>query len=42
MGKYDLPAMITAILNHLPDYKKLTYVGYSQGTTEMFSALALN
>lgn len=42
MGKYDLPAMINGILNHVPEYKNLTYVGYSQGTTQMFSALALN
>ena len=42
MGKYDLTATVTAILNHLPDYNDLSYVGYSQGTTQMFSALALN
>lgn len=42
MGKYDQPAMINAIINHLHGYNDLTYVGYSQGTTQMFSALALN
>ena len=40
MGKFDQPAQITAILSCLPDYDKLTYVGYSQGTTQMFSALS--
>ena len=42
MGKFDLPAMINGILNTVSNHKKLTYVGYQQGNTEMFSALALN
>lgn len=41
MGKFDQPAQIGAVLNHLK-IKTLTYVGYSQGTSQMFSALAMN
>lgn len=41
MGEYDLPAMIDGILNYT-GRKTLTYLGYSQGATQMFSALALN
>ena len=34
--------MIKGILNFVPNYKDLTYVGFQQGNTQMFSALALN
>jgi len=40
MGKYDVPAFIDKILENTPDYKKVTYVGFSQGTTQMFYGLA--
>lgn len=33
MGQYDQPAQIGGILNFLPDYDDLTYIGYSQGTS---------
>ena len=42
MGQHDLPAMIHGILNFVPRYKDLTYVGFQEGNTQMFSALALN
>jgi len=42
MGQYDLPAMIGGILSELPSYNKLTYIGYSQGTSQMFTALSYN
>lgn len=41
MGKYDMPATVDAILDKLGK-KKLTYIGYSQGTAQMFSALSYN
>ena len=41
MGKYDLPAVITKILK-VTGAAKLSYIGHSQGTTQMFSALAEN
>lgn len=41
MGKYDLPAVITKILE-VTGASKLSYIGHSQGTTQMFSALAEN
>ena len=37
-GKYDLPAQIDAALK-LSGQEKVTYVGHSQGTTQMFYAL---
>jgi len=33
MGEHDLPAMINGILNFLPSYKDLTYVGFQEGNT---------
>lgn len=44
MAKYDQPAMVNGILNFLDNdqYQDLTYIGYSQGTTQMFTALAHN
>jgi lysosomal acid lipase/cholesteryl ester hydrolase len=41
MGKFDLPAFITYILAKTGE-KKLSYMGHSQGTSQMFSALAEN
>ena len=41
MGKYDLPAMIEFILQST-GRTNLTYVGHSQGTTQMFAALTMN
>ena len=38
MGKYDVPANIKYVLG-VTGKAKLTYVGYSQGTTQMFAAL---
>jgi len=39
LGKYDLPAQVDYVLEHA-NQDKLTYVGHSQGTTQMFTALA--
>lgn len=39
MAKYDEPAMIDYVLN-LTGQQTLSYVGHSQGTTLMFTALA--
>lgn len=39
MGKYDLFAQIGYIKN-LTGVEKIGYVGYSQGTLEMFYALS--
>lgn len=39
MGKYDLPAFISHILTINTTKNKLIYIGHSQGTTAMFSAL---
>ena len=41
MGKYDLPAIITKALA-VSGAKKLSYVGHSQGTSQMFYALSYN
>lgn len=41
MGKYDLPAIYNKIYS-LTWKSKIGYVGHSQGTTQMFSALAEN
>lgn len=38
-GKYDTPAMIDYIQS-LTGHEKVSYIGHSQGTTQMFSALA--
>jgi len=39
MAKYDLPVMIDYVLKE-SNQNKLAYVGHSQGTTQMFTALA--
>ena len=39
MGTYDVPAVIDAIQSKT-DGQKVAYIGHSQGTTEMFSALS--
>ena len=41
LGKYDLPAMIDRIRDQT-DFDHVSYIGHSQGTTQMFSALAEN
>ena len=41
MGKYDVPAMLNKI-TEVSGTKKVSYVGYSQGTSQMFYALATN
>ena len=41
MGTYDLPAVIDTIQTKT-DGQKVAYVGHSQGTTQMFSALSEN
>ena len=39
MGKYDLPA-ITNFIKGRTGVAKMAYIGYSQGTTQMFYSLA--
>ena len=39
LGKYDAPAQIDFV-RHKTGFEKITYVGHSQGTSQMFSALA--
>lgn len=39
MGRYDVPAMLDKIIE-VSDNEKVSYVGYSQGTSQMFYALA--
>jgi lysosomal acid lipase/cholesteryl ester hydrolase len=41
MGQYDLPAMIDYIRNKTGK-EKIFYIGHSQGTAQMFSALTYN
>mmetsp|Transcript_14661 Transcript_14661/g.24981 ORF Transcript_14661/g.24981 Transcript_14661/m.24981 type:complete len:275 (+) Transcript_14661:632-1456(+) len=41
LGKFDVPAQIEFALNSTAE-EKLTYIGHSQGTTQMFFALAEN
>lgn len=41
MAKYDVPANIDYIINET-NVSKVAYVGHSQGTTQMFAALADN
>jgi pimeloyl-ACP methyl ester carboxylesterase len=41
MGDYDIPASIDYV-RKVTGQEKVTYVGHSQGTTQMFSALASN
>lgn len=38
MGKYDLPAMVQEITKKT-ESEKISYVGHSQGTTQMFASL---
>ena len=38
MGDYDLPAQIQFVKTHTGQ-EKITYIGHSQGTTQMFYAL---
>jgi hypothetical protein len=38
MGMYDIPAMYEEILSVCPEHK-ITVIGYSQGTSEMFAGL---
>lgn len=42
MGLHDLPAFFEHILQHNKFSKKLIYIGHSQGTVQMFCALAQN
>lgn len=39
MGLYDLPAMFDKVTD-VTGVEKLSYIGHSQGTTQMFYALA--
>lgn len=39
MGQYDLPAVIDHIV-YITGNEKISYVGHSQGTTELFYGLA--
>ena len=41
MGEYDVPAM-TEYARKISGKKKIAYVGHSQGTSQMFYALATN
>ena len=41
MGLYDTPAVIDYIIEQT-DQPKVAYIGHSQGTTQMFYALAEN
>ena len=41
MGMYDAPAQIDEVLK-ITGKQKISYVGYSQGTSQMFSALSYN
>lgn len=41
MGKYDLPAQINFVRDHT-GVDKLSYVGHSQGTSQMFYAISEN
>jgi pimeloyl-ACP methyl ester carboxylesterase len=41
MGEFDAPAQIEMALQ-VSGQKKVTYIGHSQGTTQMFHALSKN
>lgn len=41
MADYDLPALFTFVLNHTKQ-TKVIFIGHSQGTMQMFTALADN
>jgi len=40
MGQYDQPAQIDYILSQTGETRLAAYVGHSQGTSQMFTALA--
>ena len=39
MGRFDIPAVVEYILDHTGQ-EKLSYIGHSQGTTQLFVGLA--
>uniref|UniRef100_T1KPH7 Partial AB-hydrolase lipase domain-containing protein n=1 Tax=Tetranychus urticae TaxID=32264 RepID=T1KPH7_TETUR len=41
MGEYDLPAMVDYVIAKT-EHDKIVYIGYSQGTQQMFTKLALD
>lgn len=41
MGEYDIPAALNYI-EMITKQQKIAYIGHSQGTTQMFYALATN
>ena len=41
MGKYDAPAQVDYVRNYTSS-EKVTYIGHSQGTSQMFSAMSFN
>ena len=41
MGQYDIPAEIDKILEETGQ-DKISYIGHSQGTAQMFTALSFN
>ena len=41
MGQFDVPAMLTKV-TEVSGVEKVTYIGYSQGTAQLFYALAVN
>ena len=41
LGQYDVPAMVKYVLN-VTENQNLSYIGHSQGTTQMFYALTLD
>lgn len=41
LGKFDQPALFSYILKHTGN-SSLTYIGHSQGTTQMFAGLSMN
>ena len=41
LGQYDLPAQVGMVLERTGQ-SKLTYIGHSQGTSQMFYALSSN
>ena len=40
MGVYDVPTNINKVLSVATDYSKVNYIGYSQGTSQMFYSLS--
>merc|ERR1719253_435767 len=41
LGRYDVPAQISKVIE-LTGYPKISYIGHSQGTSQMFTALSFN